>query len=85
MPTSGSMKLALLVVLAGAQAMLAQSSVAPTNDAPNPYKTVGNFFQLPEGRTWGLISTVEPDIDGRSIWIVDRCGANHASGRICRS
>ncbi len=80
MPTSRSMKLALLVVLAGAQATLAQSSVAPTNDAPNPYQTVGSFFQLPEGRTWGSISTVEPDIDGRSIWIVDRCGANSCVG-----
>jgi streptogramin lyase len=63
-----------------ASALSAQAPVAPTNDAPNPYKTVTNFFQLPEGRTWGSISTVEPDIDGRSIWIVDRCGANSCVG-----
>jgi streptogramin lyase len=74
------MKLALLVVLAGAQSMVAQSPVPPTNDAPNPYETVANFFQLPGGRTLGSISTVEPDIDGRSIWIVDRCGANSCVG-----
>ena len=43
-------------------------------------KTVENFFKLPEGRMWGSISTVEPDIDGRSIWIVDRCGANTCAG-----
>jgi hypothetical protein len=79
MPTSGSMKLVLLVSLACAQGVVAQSP-APTNDAPNPYKTVTNFFQLPEGRSWGSISTVEPDLDGRSIWIVDRCGANSCVG-----
>ena len=59
---------------------MAQTPVAPTNDAPNPYKTVGNPFQLPDGRMWGSISTVEPDIDGKSIWIVDRCGANSCVG-----
>ena len=58
----------------------AQTPAAPTNDAPNPYKTVGNPFQLPDGRAWGSISTVEPDIDGKSIWIVDRCGANSCVG-----
>ena len=62
------------------QVLAAQSTVAPTNDAPNPYKTVGNPFQLPAGRTWGSISTVEPDTDGKSIWIVDRCGANSCVG-----
>jgi streptogramin lyase len=74
------MKLALLVTAGACQITFAQTPVAPTNDAPNPYKTVPNFFQLPEGRTWGSISTVEPDIDGRSIWIVDRCGANSCIG-----
>jgi sugar lactone lactonase YvrE len=78
--TSFRTKLALLITLGVGQAVLAQSSVPPTNDAPNPYKTVENFFKLPEGRAWGSISTVEPDIDGRSIWIVDRCGANSCVG-----
>src|SRR5262245_61034525 len=80
MPTrcrSGS--LWLFIVLA-APALLAQSTTAPTNTAPNPYQTVQNFFQLPQGRTWGSISTVEPDLDGRSVWIVDRCGANSCVG-----
>jgi sugar lactone lactonase YvrE len=74
------MKIGLLIVLLAAHGVFAQSSVAPINDAPNPYKSVGNPFQLPAGRTWGSISTVEPDIDGRSIWIVDRCGANSCVG-----
>jgi DNA-binding beta-propeller fold protein YncE len=29
---------------------------------------------------WGSISAVEPDIDGTSIWIADRCGANSCAG-----
>jgi hypothetical protein len=80
MPTSRRLKIALFVTLVSVQGIFAQSSVAPTNDLPNPYATVGNPFQLPEGRTWGSISTVEPDVDGKSIWIVDRCGANSCVG-----
>jgi sugar lactone lactonase YvrE len=49
---------------------------APTNDAPNPYQTVENYFKLPEGRTWGSTSAVEVDRDGRSLWVAERCGAN---------
>ena len=78
--TSRSWNVAVFVAVAASQVVLAQSSAAPTNDAPNPYRSVGNPFQLPAGRTWGSISTVEPDKDGRSIWIVDRCGANTCVG-----
>jgi sugar lactone lactonase YvrE len=74
------MKHTLLAVLFVVPTLLAQTPVKPINDAPNPYKTVDGFFKLPEGRVWGSISTVEPDIDGRSIWIVDRCGANSCVG-----
>jgi sugar lactone lactonase YvrE len=31
---------------------------------------------MPEGRTWGSTSAVDIDIDGRSIWVGERCGAN---------
>jgi hypothetical protein len=47
------MKLVLLVSLTCAQGVVAQTP-APTNDAPNPYKTVTNFFQLPEGPFVGI-------------------------------
>src|SRR5438093_13429460 len=59
---------------------------APTNDLPNPYQTVTNYFKLPEGRTWGSTSAVDVDKDGRSIWVAERCGTNscldRASGQI---
>ena len=52
----------------------------PNNDAPNPYQTVENYFQLPEGRTWGSLSSVDIDRDGKSIWVAERCGANSCNG-----
>jgi streptogramin lyase len=58
----------------------AQSAAQPINDAPNPYKTIENYFKLPDGRAWGSLSTIEPDPDGRSIWVADRCGANTCAG-----
>jgi sugar lactone lactonase YvrE len=48
----------------------------PTNDLPNPYQMVANYFKLPEGRTWGSTSAVEIDKDGTSIWVGERCGVN---------
>ncbi|MEI6739357.1 MAG: peptidyl-alpha-hydroxyglycine alpha-amidating lyase family protein [Gemmatimonadaceae bacterium] len=52
------------------------SQGAPTNDLPNPYRTVTGWATLPEGRSWGSTSAVDIDKDGRSIWVAERCGAN---------
>jgi sugar lactone lactonase YvrE len=56
--------------------VLAQSKIAPTNSAPNPYQTIEGWAKLPEGRPWGSTSAVGIDKDGRSIWVAERCGAN---------
>ena len=32
---------------------------APPNSQPNPYRTVENWFKLPEGRTWGSASAID--------------------------
>lgn len=58
----------------------AQTVINPTNEHPNPYRTINGFFKLPEGRQWGASSTVDIDIDGESIWIAERCAANSCSG-----
>jgi sugar lactone lactonase YvrE len=63
------------VALSGWRAF-AQASVAPTNDLPNPYQTVADYFKLPAGRTWGSTSAVDVDKDGKSIWVAERCGQN---------
>jgi DNA-binding beta-propeller fold protein YncE len=45
------------------------------NSQPNPYRTIENYFQLPEGRTMGSSSAIDIDRAG-NIWVADRCGAN---------
>jgi sugar lactone lactonase YvrE len=53
----------------------AQASYPPPNDLPNPYRTVTNWAQLPDGRKWGSTSSVAVGPDG-NIWTYDRCGGN---------
>jgi DNA-binding beta-propeller fold protein YncE len=63
----------------------AQDTIAPTNDAPNPYPTVEGWAKMPAGRTWGSTSAVDIDRDGVSIWVAERCGANEcydATGKL---
>jgi len=74
-------RLAILTMLALTPVMAGAQSDQPTNDAPNPYNTVSNYFKLPEGRTWGSTSAVDIDKDGRSIWVAERCGTNSCLDR----
>jgi sugar lactone lactonase YvrE len=71
---------AIFTLLAMAPA-LAGAQTKPTNDAPNPYNTVSDYFKLPAGRTWGSTSAVEIDKDGKSIWVAERCGQNSCLDR----
>jgi DNA-binding beta-propeller fold protein YncE len=66
---------ALLILLSGAALLFGQASYAPPNDAPNPYKTVTGWAQLPDGRKWGSTAGVAVSPDG-NIWAYDRCAAN---------
>jgi streptogramin lyase len=66
----------LTIVLLSSATILAQHDAGPTNDLPNPYRSIENAFALPDGRVWGSTSAVEIGKDGRSIWVVERCGAN---------
>ncbi len=69
---------AILILLSGTA--YTQSSIAPENSAPNPYQTVEGWARLPDGRTWGSTSAVDIDIDGKSVWVAERCGANTCLG-----
>jgi sugar lactone lactonase YvrE len=60
----------------GAQPAEAWRSATPTNDLPNPYRTIEGWAKLPEGRTWGATSAVDIDRDGRSVWVAERCAVN---------
>ena len=78
-PRAGNKRgLAASVLLATAisAALAAQQAQAPTNDLPNPYRTVENWARMPGARTWGSTSAVDIDRDGTSIWVAERCGAN---------
>jgi DNA-binding beta-propeller fold protein YncE len=68
------------VSVKGASAATGQATGAnaPVNSAPNPYRTVEGWAQLPSGRAWGSLSAVDVDRDGTSIWVADRCGGNSA-------
>jgi DNA-binding beta-propeller fold protein YncE len=73
------MKRALLATAMAATLCGADSptgGVEPTNDLPNPYRSVAPWGNLPDGRKWGALNAVDIDKDGASVWVADRCGAN---------
>ncbi len=51
-------------------------AVHAQNDAPNPYRTIEGWANLPDGREWGATSAIYPANDGKNIWVAERCGAN---------
>ena len=44
---------AAIAVLAGVTAEGFSQTVAPTNSADNPYRTIERWGEMPEGRIWG--------------------------------
>jgi sugar lactone lactonase YvrE len=70
----------LLVTVAASSPLFAQPDMKPTNDAPNPYRTVEGWAKMPEGRTWGSTSAVAIDRDGQSVWVAERCEKNDCVG-----
>jgi len=51
-----------------------EAGVGPVNNLANPYEEVDGWGELPEGRSWGSVPAVSIDPDGRSLWVLDRCG-----------
>src|SRR5947207_640864 len=68
--------LGIAATAAGCSAIVSNHDATPTNDLPNPYRTVAPWGRLPEGHRWGALNAVAVDRDGRSLWVADRCGAN---------
>lgn len=49
------------------------------NAQPNPYRTIQNWAQLPNGRKWGQTSAIA--VDSRDhVWVADRCGGSTCAG-----
>ena len=65
-----------LAVLVGCAGVVSNLDTTPTNDLPSPYRSLAPWGKLPEGHAWGALNGVAVDNDGRSLWVVDRCGAN---------
>src|ERR1700704_1732674 len=72
-----TLALAVFAVLTGGTFAL-----APTNSAPNPYRSIENWGPLPDGRTWGSTSAVAIDPDGTSVWVGERCGESRPPSRV---
>src|SRR5438105_13867311 len=45
----------------------------------NPYRTIENFFKMPDGRKVGSTAGITIDRDGSSIWVFERCGGNYCT------
>jgi sugar lactone lactonase YvrE len=70
----------LASLLAAAPLAAQAAAVRPTNDLPNPYRTIEGWAKLPDGRVWGSTSAVDIDRNGTSVWVAERCGANSCAG-----
>jgi hypothetical protein len=59
----------------------AQASYPPPNsgDVPNPYLTILQWGQLPDGRKWGASAGISVAPNG-NIWDAERCGSNSCVG-----
>ncbi len=65
---------------AAAQVLDRIPNIQPLNELPNPYASVDNWVQLPDGRTWGSTAGADIDPDGVHLWAIDRCGGNSCAG-----
>jgi len=79
--TSSLVVTVIAAVFAGGRTYAASSDTQPTNDAPNPYRTIEHWAKLPDGRKMGSNSAVDIDKDGKSVWVAERCGANSCLDR----
>lgn len=70
---------ALSVGVATVASAQSSATMAPTNDLPNPYRTVEGWAKMPDGRTWGSTSAVAVARDGKHVWVAERCGANNCA------
>src|SRR5258708_39656798 len=72
-------KLAILftIAAAGCAGIASNTDTTPTNDLPNPYRSVSPCGSLPSGHSkWGALNGVAIYNDGRSVSAGPRCVAN---------
>ncbi len=64
-------KMRLTLAGAGIAIVSIFGASAPSNELPNPYKTVTGWAQLPDGRKWGSTAGIDIGPDG-NIWAYER-------------
>jgi hypothetical protein len=69
-----------VALIATAAISLGAAHAQDVNAAPNPYRAVDNWAQLPQGRVFGQAIGIDIDRDGKSVWVFDRCGAKTCTG-----
>jgi DNA-binding beta-propeller fold protein YncE len=80
-----SISLTLMIgIAAGALMMVAggrsYSQGVDPNAAPNPYRMLDSWAQLPPDLKFGGVIKVQVDhSDGKSMWVFDRCGGNECT------
>jgi sugar lactone lactonase YvrE len=47
---------------------------SPLAGLPHPYRQEFDWAKMPAGRIWGDARAIAIDKDGKSIWVLDRCG-----------
>lgn len=72
------MSISVLVRTAAAAAVIASAAAVAAQQ--DPYKTIAGHFTMPEGRKIGSTAGITIDRDGSSVWVFERCGANHCVG-----
>ena len=63
-----------------AQVLARLPNIYPENGLPDPYTSVDEWVDLPDGRTWGSTAGADIDPDGVHVWAIDRCGSNSCAG-----
>src|SRR5256714_13715322 len=73
---------AIAFALAVTSIVTSAQTTAPTNSLPNPYRSIENWGELPDGRKGGSTSAVAIDPDGTSVWVGERCGETRPPSQI---
>ena len=68
-----SMNFALTALAAAVLASNAYAQGVCVNDVPTPYRALDSWAQLPEGRQWVGMNTINVDRENH-VWVFDRCG-----------
>src|SRR5579883_1729168 len=73
------MTLKIIAAAAPVAALLAAADLQPVNDLPNPFRTIRDWAQPPQGK-WAAVTAVEVAPNG-SVFVIHRCHDNSCIGR----